>query len=509
MSPTAPPDVTAVKASAQAEPASVHAKSDVTRRATSGALVLVLRGLATRGVGFVSNAVLARLLLPRDFGVIAFGLTIMTFGSFLVDSGIGAALIRGDNEPDTETLSTVLGFELFVTVTLACAFLALGVLFGRVVTIGAVMTCGLSVTALRVPATVLLERRLEYGLLALADVSDTMSFSLISISLVVAGFGVWGIAIATATQGLVGTSLLLLRGPWRLRAPTLRFARIRRLLAFGIQYQAVGLLGLIRDEGTNIGVVIVSSFGTLGILTLAERLVLPLTLLFDSLWRVSYPAMAELRRLGSDQGAPLDKMGRYSGVGAAVIVVGAASVVPTLLPAVFGAKWRDVLVVLPGMLAGLLVVGPVSIPCGGYLYSEGRAGTVLRSAVAHTSLAWAALPLLPIFGLPVISYASFAVCAVEAGILGRATFQLSGWNAGRALARIWLAGGIAGISGWAAASTVGHSVLADVAIFGLAEMMVLAALVVLERPTVFGFASLLRTRLRQFTAQRGQVAAIS
>lgn len=480
--------------------------ADVGRMAASGALLLTLRGFGVRGLAFLGNAVLARLLVPHDFGILAFGLAIVAFGGFLVDSGLGAVLIRNDELPDRATLSSVLGFQLVAMLTVTAVVLTLGLITGRILTIAAVMTSGLSVVALRVPSTIVLERNLKYGLLALIDIADTVSFTVLSIGLVLTGLGVWGVAIAIATQGFLGTAIILLYGPMRRLWPTLHFSRIRRLLSFGVQYQATGLINLLRDEGTSLGVAAISGLGTLGIIALGGRLMLAVALVLDSLSRVSYPAMAQLRRLGSDPRGPLDTVSRYTGVVASGIIVAVAGVLPGSVTAVFGAKWHDVLVVLPGMLGGLLVVGPVTVACAGYLYAEGHASVVLKSAVAHTIAAWATISLLPVWGLPVISYGSFAVCVLEAVILGHATRRWSSWNVGRALARTWtIAGAVAAVA-WITASSLPVSLIFSILTGVCAEVLLISGLLVFERPTVNGVISLVWARLPRSGRLRSRAA---
>jgi len=56
-------------------------------------------------VGLVVNIVLARLLLPSEFGLLAFGLTLLVVGTLLTDAGVGANLIRTTTPPTRQQLS--------------------------------------------------------------------------------------------------------------------------------------------------------------------------------------------------------------------------------------------------------------------------------------------------------------------------------------------------------------------------------------------------------------------
>ena len=63
-------------------------------------------------LGLVGLLVLARMLSPTDFGVVAFGTTFVTFANFLADGGIGNALIRRVEPPERADLKALLGFQL-------------------------------------------------------------------------------------------------------------------------------------------------------------------------------------------------------------------------------------------------------------------------------------------------------------------------------------------------------------------------------------------------------------
>jgi O-antigen/teichoic acid export membrane protein len=55
------------------EPDDTLASSEVRHRAVRGAIALIGRGTALRGLGLLTNLVLARILVPREFGELAIG----------------------------------------------------------------------------------------------------------------------------------------------------------------------------------------------------------------------------------------------------------------------------------------------------------------------------------------------------------------------------------------------------------------------------------------------------
>ena len=72
----------------------------------------MVRGVAIRALGFAGTIVLARLLVPADFGAVAIGSAIVVFINLVSDGGLGAALIRGDHDPSRRVFEELLGLQL-------------------------------------------------------------------------------------------------------------------------------------------------------------------------------------------------------------------------------------------------------------------------------------------------------------------------------------------------------------------------------------------------------------
>ena len=69
---------------------------------------------------------------------------------------------------------------------------------------------------------------------------------------------------------------------------------MRPLLRFGVRFQAAIGVGVARDQVLNAGIAAIGGLGTLGVWALAFRVMQVPLLLFTTLYRVSYPAMAKL-----------------------------------------------------------------------------------------------------------------------------------------------------------------------------------------------------------------------
>lgn len=409
--------------------------AEVRQRVVTGAASLALRGLVIRAVGLLGNIVLARLLLPSDFGLLAFGLTISSLGAFLTDVGMSAQLIRREAEPEAQELRSLFGFQLAATTLLAV--LAAGLLAPRGTSgvIAAVFVASLVVQSVRSPAQVQLERHLTYGPLAKAEVADTLVYTALSIGLVLAGAGVWGVVVAGVLRTMPGTVYLLRCAPLLILRPALEIAVLRDLAGFGAKFQGLSLLSLVRDQGINLYTAAVAGPAVLGYWSLSQRVMLVPYLLFESLWRVSFPGIARLISHGEDPREGIEKALRLGSLATATSLVGLSASAILLVPPVFGGQWASVGAVIPYASLGLLLSGPLSAAGAGYLLALGHAGR-MGLAVGTTLLGWVVvLPLLlPGNGVRAHGVAWLVSSTLEAVVLAWNLRRLGGIRVVRALA---------------------------------------------------------------------------
>jgi PST family polysaccharide transporter len=394
---------------------------EVRARAIEGVALIGFRGMVIRLIGFAGNIALARLLVPEEFGILALGTTVLIFAGFMVDAGVGAALLRRSGPLDEADLAAVLGFQLALTTGLAVIVAAVAAPTGEVGQVAAIMVAALPLGTLRTPTTLVLERSLRYGPMAFAEVVEVLVFVGWSVAAVALGAGVWGVATAVIARGATGTALLLRRSPVKHLRPTLDWSRVRGLLAFGLQSQTVQLVNIIRSQGMNVATALIAGLPVLGLWGLVERIMLlPLTL-FEGLWRVSFPAIVRLAESGMHPARDMARALSVGTIAAGALLVGLAASAPASIPVVFGSQWSAAADAVPPACLALVINGPIVAAGVGYLYAQGDAGRVLLSSVLD-SLAFAAvaLALLPELGAEAMGWGWLAASIVDVLILGTA-----------------------------------------------------------------------------------------
>jgi O-antigen/teichoic acid export membrane protein len=439
------------------------AGGELRRRAAGGARLLGARGALVLVLGVGANIVLARLLAPRDFGIVALGSVFIVLGGYLADGGLGAALLRRPEPPARSELEAVNGVQVAATAALALAIAVGSIPFGRDGLVVATMVATLPITIVRTPSTVLLERQLRYRVIALSDVIEAISFYAWALTTVALGMGVWGMATGMVVRAVAGTAVMIAMGPAGLVRPRWSWSEVRPLVGFGARVQAVVVVAIVREQGLNLAVAAIAGISTLGVWNLAWRVLqVPFTL-FGAVGRIAYPAMSRLLAAGEDPRPVIERGLATVAVATALVLVAVVGFAPSL-PALVGEAWADVPETLLWSSLAMLVGGPAYVVIVGYLYAAGDVGTVLRAVLVQTA-AWFALtlPSLPSLGPAAIGLGWVLGAALNVAILTRGTLQGTRAAVAASLAAPTVIAILAGAVGWLTATagpaTVLHGVL--------------------------------------------------
>lgn len=382
----------------------VEGGTEVRRRALVGIVSVGLRGVGIRLFGLAGYLVTARLLTPEDFGLAALGLTVTFAAHFLADTGIGAALIRHPEDPERRDYSAVVGLQTVVLGVVTLGLLGWALLSGsRTALVTTLFVASLPLLAFRLPAMISLERELRFGPSVRADLSEVFVFNVWIVGGALSGWGVYALATGAIVKTIVGTVVLNRLAPIGWVRPTIDPSRVRRLMSFGLTFQAASAVGLVREQIINIGTTAVAGFGVLGLWSIAGRVTSVPLLVFESLMRVSFPTMARLQGLGEELAELMERQTRRSTVLSGLVLAPSAVAATVVLPILLGSQWDKATIVLPFVFFGIMVSQPVSVIATGYLLAAGDARAVLRTSIAvmvtQVTVTAATLPTLGYIGM--------------------------------------------------------------------------------------------------------------
>jgi O-antigen/teichoic acid export membrane protein len=315
---------------------------------------------------------------------------------------------------------------------------------------------------------------------------------------VVAGAGVWGLASAVVFKAFVSSCAMAVVSRATSVVPSLRGLRaLWPVISFGVRFQGVSVAGMLREQILNAGVAGLAGVGTLGLWTLAKRIIEIPVLVIEPLHRVAFPYMSQLQAAREDPGPVIERGIRVAGTAAGVILVGLAAGASGLVPGVFGEQWAETAIAVRWVCVSLLVAAPLAVVAVGFLYALGEPAIVLRATVAHTLTVFAVtFPLLPFVGIHAIGAGSLSGAIVDALIIGRAVAARSSAHPFRLMAVPLTLGLPAAVLGALATRELGDDIVAGMVGGSLAALAYLVAVFLLRRDTFLETGSLLVRSVR-------------
>jgi hypothetical protein len=244
---------------------------------------------------------LARLLTPEVFGLYAILSFVITLGVRFSELGLGAALIQRRDLDAADGLGAAFTATLGLALLLGAAIAAAAPLVARWPGVPADVTAPLRglallvvLSALRMPAAVLLERRLAYLPLTIAETADTVAFNVVAVAAALAGAGLWSFVAGAVAARAVNVAIVWSVTPWRpyLR---LRWRELAPVLKFGILFQGSILINIVGDSVVPLFVTAASGVAAVGLLNWATTLAFMPLQVVSIAGRVLFPALSSLQ----------------------------------------------------------------------------------------------------------------------------------------------------------------------------------------------------------------------
>lgn len=202
-----------------------------------------------QGIQLVISIILARLLLPAQFGLIAMLAIFMAIAQSFLSSGFGSALIQKKDATHVDSCSIfyfniVVGIVAAGLLCLAAPWIAAFYEEPALTPLTRFLSLNLVINSFALVQSTLLARRIDFKTQLKVSIVATIGSGIIGITLAYRGFGVWSLAIQSVTGTIFRTVLLWFFNKWR---PSLvfSFAALKGMFAFGSKLLFSGLLDTI------------------------------------------------------------------------------------------------------------------------------------------------------------------------------------------------------------------------------------------------------------------------
>ena len=245
---------------------------DLKEKTIRGGLVRLIAQGANFFLRLGSLVVLARLLGPKDFGLVGMVTAFTGVLTLFRDFGLSAAAIQRTNVTD-EQISTLFWINIFVGVLLGLLAIAGAPAIAafyhepRLLGVTAVLALGFLFNAAGVQHSVLLQRQMRFTALAIVNTVGLLVGTAVAILGAKAGYGYWALVAMTVTVPLISTVGFWLATAWVPGMPRRR-AGIRSMMRFG---STVTLNGLVAYVASNFEKVLLGRFWGVDVLGLYGR----------------------------------------------------------------------------------------------------------------------------------------------------------------------------------------------------------------------------------------------
>jgi len=400
-------------------------------RAVRGVPWTLLSYGANRAVLILSTVVLARLLTPADFGVVALATVALMLLALFKDLGLGGTLIvrRDLDERAKGTVLTLMLVSGLALALLAAAAAPLAAdafdeprLAGVLAALGSMLVIG-GFTGFY---EALLQAELEFRRRFYALMVQAAAISAVSIALAAAGAGVWSLVLGQVLGLLCFAVALVVLAPVRIR-PSFSRSTARDAFATGRGFLIQSATSFLRQNADY--VVVAQAFGSrgLGFYSMAYRLgEMPYLGVADPVARVTFPGFARLRARGVDVAEPFLKVLRLVALVCCPLGVLLSALADPFTAVVFGESWLPMVGALT-VLGVWAAVRPVESTLAWMLNSVGHAA---RAAMVSTVIL---LPLVPAVvlaatwgGIEAVAWVVLGDALLSLVLLGRAADRHGG-----------------------------------------------------------------------------------
>ncbi|MBR1410676.1 MAG: lipopolysaccharide biosynthesis protein [Prevotella sp.] len=272
-----------------------------------------LERISVQGVQFLIGIILARLLPPSDFGIIAMLTVFLAVSQTIIDGGFSNALIRKVDRNETDYSTTfvfniILGFILCLLVVLAAPYIADFYDMPQLSSVMQVLSLTLLINSFSVVFYAILTINIDFRAIAIANFVSAIVSGAVGIAMAYRGWGVWSLVYQSLSRSLLNALIVAGLSKWK---PRLLFSKSSfvDLFSYGSKILASSLLNTIYSNLTPMIIGKFYSSKDLGYYDRGRQFgVLPITYIVQTFERVTFPIMSQLQ---NDDASLIDVYRKY------------------------------------------------------------------------------------------------------------------------------------------------------------------------------------------------------
>jgi len=370
-------------------------ENSLKQKAFNGMIWSATDKFASTGISFVFNLLIARILMPEDYGVVAMLGIFMAICGCFIDSGFASALIRKNDRTEAD-FNTVFYFNiavaliayglLFLTAPLIAKFYAQPLLVKVTRLVGLNLVIG-SISSIQ---SVKLSIDLNFKSRAIISLVSVVFTGAIGLTLALKGLGVMALVFQGLSSSALRTVLLCAIVHWR---PRLMFSKrsFKEMFSFGSKLLASGLLDTIYNNVYTLVIGKVCSPAKLGNYSRAESLAgFPSSGITGVLQAVTYPVLSTIQDNEERLRSSYQKFLNMSAFVVSPLMIGFAAVADPFIRLCLTDKWEETIPMMQ-ILCFALMWYPIHAINLNILQVKGRSDYFLRLEIIKKCLGVATL----------------------------------------------------------------------------------------------------------------------
>lgn len=367
-------------------------------------------------IGLASTLLLARFLVPADFGLVAIAMTFVTIVGSVTELSLGSALVQHDDPSDTHydtafTLSVARSFLLGLTVA-ALAWPVTAIYNeARLLPVLLVIAAGIAITGFNNPRMVIFTRRLEFWQTFAFDVSGKLVGFLVAVGIAYFYRSYWALVISTVLVQMQGLVLSYMFLPHR---PRFNMSAWRELMGFSVWVSLAQMINMLnwRSDALFIGYFLGNQ--QLGYYSFGDNLAsMPTREATAPVAQTLFPAFSRLKDDAPRLRSAYQRSQALLCAAALPVGLGFAIVAEPLVLATVGAKWLPAVIVMQ-VLSGVFAIQTLASSVQPLAMAMGETRLLFNVAVVNILIR---IPLI-IAGILTAGLVGVVYARVFSGLIG-------------------------------------------------------------------------------------------
>lgn len=373
--------------------------------------------ILAQGISFIVSMIIARILTPHDYGIVAIVLIFINIGNVFVSNGFNTALIQ-KKEVLKEDFSTIFYCSLFVAIIIYLLLYLIAPIISdfyqekSLTTIIRVFSLTIPISSYKAIQSAWVARQMDFRKFFYSTLIGTIVSAIVGIIMALHGFGVWALIAQHFTNTIIDSLILTLTIKWK---PQLVFTwkNAKPMLLYGGKVFGADLIGTIFNQ--LYGFVIGKRFSPESLAFYSKGKQIPDLFnnnISSTICSVLFPAFSQISDDNEKINNSLIKTIGMSSFILCPIFVGLFFIANNLILILLTEKWIESVIYIRIACLGAFITisGILDVQL---LKAVGNSGLVLKLEFIKKPLALAVIIITTFFGVYYVAWASVIVSVLE------------------------------------------------------------------------------------------------